>query len=193
MIFVELFLAFLKIGLFTFGGGYAMIALIQDDVVAKHQWLTGQEFTDLVAISQTTPGPIGINVATYSGYTAVVNAGLDQVWGVVGALVASVSVILLPTLLMFLVMRLLKRYMSHPVVSFVFRLLRLVVVGLIASAALVLLSSENFGTVGLNVQFIVSLLIFVSVFVASYRYKVSPILLICICGAVGTVLYGLIL
>ena len=75
MVFLQLFWTFLKIGLFTFGGGYAMIALIQNEVTVNHAWLTSQEFTDILAISQMTPGPVGINTATYTGYTAVLNAG----------------------------------------------------------------------------------------------------------------------
>ena len=74
MVFIELFWTFLKIGLFTFGGGYAMIALIQNEVTVNHRWLTPQEFTDILAVSQMTPGPVGINTATYTGYTAVMNA-----------------------------------------------------------------------------------------------------------------------
>ena len=76
MIFLKLFWMFLKIGIFTFGGGYSMIALIQNEVVEKQGWMTAQEFTDILAISQMTPGPVGINTATYAGYTAVVNMGL---------------------------------------------------------------------------------------------------------------------
>ncbi|MBQ3851611.1 MAG: chromate transporter, partial [Bacteroidales bacterium] len=72
MIFWKLFYTFVKIGIFTFGGGYAMIALIQNEVVEKNGWMTTQEFTDIVATSQITPGPVGINTATYTGYTAVV-------------------------------------------------------------------------------------------------------------------------
>ena len=75
MLFLQLFLTFMKIGIFTFGGGYAMIALIRNEVVVTHEWMTSQEFTDLLAISQMTPGPIGINTATFAGYTAVMNAG----------------------------------------------------------------------------------------------------------------------
>ena len=85
MIFFELFYVFSKIGIFNFGGGYAMLTLIQDEVVNKHHWLTVDEFTDIVAVSQSTPGPIGINCATYTGYTAVVNAGLPVWAGVLGA------------------------------------------------------------------------------------------------------------
>ena len=92
MIFVELFFTFLIIGAFTFGGGYSMVALIQDEVVLKHGWMTGQEFADLLAVSQMTPGPIGINTATYAGYTAVANSGLPPAVngsGIVGLLVKS--------------------------------------------------------------------------------------------------------
>ncbi|MCQ2297040.1 MAG: chromate transporter [Bacteroidales bacterium] len=191
MIFLQLFLTFLKIGIFTFGGGYAMIALIQDEVVSQHHWLTSQEFTDLVAISQTTPGPIGINTATYSGYTAIVNAGYDHLWGILGAIMASFAVILLPTLLMFVVTKLLQRYINTPAVSYLLQLLRLVVVGLIASAALGLLSTENFGNPGSNFQFLLSIIIFIAAFIASYRFKVSPILLICLSGIIGLVAYSL--
>lgn len=190
MIFFQLFLTFLKIGIFTFGGGYAMIALIQDEVVVQHHWLTSQEFTDLVAISQTTPGPIGINTATYSGYTAVVNAGYDQLFGILGAILASFAVIILPTLLMFIVIRLLQKHLTNPLVTFILRLLRLVVVGLIASAALGLLSTDNFGNPNLNSQFMISCLICAGVFYASYRYKTSPILLICLSGLIGLVAYS---
>ena len=100
MLFLQLFWTFLKIGLFTFGGGYAMIALIQSEVTVNHAWLTPQEFTDILAVSQMTPGPVGINTATYTGYTAVLNAGYDTWLAVLGALVASTAVILLPVVLM---------------------------------------------------------------------------------------------
>src|SRR5574344_178280 len=103
MIFWELFYTFCKIGIFNFGGGYAMIALIQNEVVEKQAWLSAQEFTDIVAISQMTPGPIGINVATYTGYTAVINAGFATWLGVLGAFLASFAVILLPFILMIII------------------------------------------------------------------------------------------
>ena len=95
MIIVRLFLIFCKIGIFTFGGGYSMVALIQSEVVGKNHWLTAEEFTDLLAVSQMTPGPVGINTATYTGYTVVLNSGGTHLMGVVGSLVASFAVILL--------------------------------------------------------------------------------------------------
>ena len=75
MIWLQLLYVYLKIGILGFGGGYAMLSLIQADVVDRYGWITLQEFTDIVAISQMTPGPIGINSATYIGYTAIHNAG----------------------------------------------------------------------------------------------------------------------
>ena len=77
MIFLYLFYTFCKIGLFGFGGGYAMLSMIQGEVVTRYNWISASEFTDIIAISQMTPGPIGINSATYVGYTAVLNAGYN--------------------------------------------------------------------------------------------------------------------
>lgn len=190
MIFWKLFFTFLKIGLFTFGGGYAMIALIQNEVVEKNGWMSAQEFTDIVATSQITPGPVGINAATYTGYTAVVNAGYSEWLGVVGAFLASASVILLPFVLMLLVSRILLKHKDNKVLNAAMSILRLAVVGLIASAALMLLSTENFGSPKDSAfQFICSVVIFSAVFIGSYRFKVSPILLILLSGLVGLLLY----
>lgn len=192
MLFLQLFLTFLKIGIFTFGGGYSMVALIETEVVVKHSWMTLQEFTDILAISQMTPGPIGINTATYAGYTAVVNAGLPVWQGVVGSLLASVAVVVLPVVAMILVMRYLSHHKDNPAIAIVLRLMRLVVVGLIAAAALMLFTGESFGQVGWNRQFVVSVAIFAVVLLLSVGRRVSPIVLIVASGAVGYVAYGLI-
>ncbi|MBR4505174.1 MAG: chromate transporter [Bacteroidales bacterium] len=191
MLFFQLFYTFLLIGAFTFGGGYSMIALIQNEVVVHHQWLTAAEFTDLLAVSQMTPGPVGINTATYAGYTAVLNAGYPQWAAVGGSLLASFSVIIIPVALMFLVGTWLLRHKDHPRVAAVMRTLRLAVIGLIAAAALSLLGRESFGSFGLNKQFIVSVLIFAAVFILSWRYKKSPILLIVASGLVGLLVYSI--
>ena len=92
-IFLKLFLVFSKIGIFNFGGGYAMLSLIQNEAVEKNAWLTNAEFADIVAISQSTPGPIGINAATYVGYTSVLNLGYSHAAAVAGAVLASLSII----------------------------------------------------------------------------------------------------
>ncbi len=191
MIFLKLFWMFLKIGIFTFGGGYSMIALIQNEVVEKQGWMTAQEFTDILAISQMTPGPVGINTATYAGYTAVVNMGLPVWQGVLGSLLASLAVILLPIAAMLLVHSYLSRHRDNPLIAQVLRTLRLTVVGLIAAAALLLLTTESFGSPGLNLQFVVSLIVFAFVFYLSVRHRTSPILLIVASGLVGLIVYSL--
>lgn len=192
MIFWQLFYTFLKIGIFTFGGGYAMVALIQNEVVVENQWMTSQEFTDILAISQTTPGPIGINTATYTGYTAVVNASYPAYMGVLGAFLASFSVILLPFLLMMIVTKLLMKHKDNQTMNGIFAILRMTVVGLIAASALILVSVENFGSpTESTFRFVLSILIFAGVFIASYKFKKSPILLILVCGLIGFLAYGL--
>lgn len=190
MIFITLFVVFLKIGIFTFGGGYAMIALIQNEVVCNHGWLSMTEFTDLLAISQMTPGPIGINTATYAGYSAVINAGYSYPLAILGAVIASGAVILLPVILIIIVLKFLDKYRSNVIVENVFQLLRLAIVGLIASAALILFTEDTFGVMGINRQFIISVFIFIGVFLLSLYKRLNPILLIVFSGIVGGVVYS---
>lgn len=187
MIFLQLFLTFFQIGLFGFGGGYAMLSMIQGEVITKYGWLNSAEFTDIVAISQMTPGPIGINSATYVGYTAVVNAGYSHEIGILGSVIATFSVVLPSFILMILISRFFLKYQKHPAVAAVFSGLRPGVVGLLAAAALVLMNGENFGYE--MSQIIISSILFISVFIASYKFKVHPILLIVLCGLAGLVLY----
>ena len=190
MIFWKLFYTFCKIGLFNFGGGYAMIALIQNEVVEKQGWMTMTEFTDIVATSQITPGPIGINVATYAGYTAVVNAGYDPFWGVAGAFLASFSVILLPFILMLLLSRYLLKYKDDKIVKTIMSVLKLAVIGLIAAAAVLLVNPETFGSWSESpLQLCVSIALFAAAFFASLKWKASPILQIVIAGVVGVLVY----
>ena len=193
MIFIELFCSFLMIGLFSFGGGYGMLSVIQGEVVTRHAWLTAAEFTDIVAVSQMTPGPIGINSATYVGYTAVLNATGSEVLAVLGSLTASFAVMLPSIVLMLIVSRFFMKYSKHRNVENVFRLLRPAVVGLIASAALLLMTEENFGSpTDTPLQFWVSVALFVAAFVAMKFFKVSPILILLLAGVFGGVFYGLI-
>ena len=193
MIFVELLCSFLMIGLFSFGGGYGMLSVIQGEVVTRHAWLTAAEFTDIVAVSQMTPGPIGINSATYVGYTAVFNATGNELLAVLGSLTASFAVMLPSIVLMLIVSRFFMKYSKHKNVENVFRLLRPAVVGLIASAALLLMTEENFGSpTETPLQFWVSVALFVAAFVAMKFFKVSPILILLLAGVFGGVFYGLI-
>ena len=136
MIFLELFITFFQIGLFGFGGGYGMLSLIQGEVVHKHAWLTTSEFTDIVAISQMTPGPIGINSATYCGYTAVHNAGFGYWMSILGSFTATFALVLPSLILMVLIAKMLMKYMQTQAVQSVFLGLRPAVVGLLAAATL---------------------------------------------------------
>jgi chromate transporter len=174
MIYLQLLISYLKIGLFGFGGGYAMLSLIRHEMVDKNSWLTGGEFTDIVAISQMTPGPIGINSATYIGYTVTGN-----VWG---SIIATIAVCL-PSFIIFLcIARAYARFSSNKYVENAFSALRPVAVGLIAAVVLLLLNSENFTGYG-------SVLIFITAFVLTKFFKFHPILLIILAGAAGIIIY----
>ncbi len=195
MILFELFYTFLIIGLFTFGGGYSMIALIQSAVVDRHAWLTTQEFADILAISQITPGPVGINTATYAGYSAVIAESYPVAVAVAGAVVASLAVLILPLTLILIVGRWLLKHKDQAPFDTIFKGLRLTVIGLIAAAALSLLptafSPTPTGTVTIfNFQLsIFNVIIFAAVFFLSLRKKASPILLILLSGLVGFLIY----
>lgn len=192
MLFLQLFYTFFKIGLFGFGGGYAMLSMIQGEVVNRYGWISASEFTDIVAVSQMTPGPIGINSATYVGYSAVVSAGYAPWVGIAGAAVATLAVVMPSFLIMLALSRLLLRYMNHPTVKSIFATLRPAVVGLLASAALLLMNTENFGFPDTSsMQFGISLLLFAASFIAVWKFKVSPILLIILCGAIGGIIYSI--
>ncbi len=182
MLYLQLFYTFFKIGLFGFGGGYAMLSMIQGEVVTRYGWLTPQEFTDIVAISQMTPGPIGINSATYVGFTAT-----GSVWG---SIIATLAVVLPSFILMLAISKFFLKYQKHPVVEAVFSGLRPAVVGLLASAALVLMNAENFSSPKEDMySFIISCLIFLVAFVGTRKYKINPILMIVACGIAGLILY----
>ncbi len=193
MIFLELFYTFFKIGLFGFGGGYGMISLIQNDVVEKHHWVSVSEFTDIIAVSQMTPGPIGINSATYVGYTSVINEGYSQTDAVFGSLLSSFAVMLPSFILMLMISAFFMKYKNHLLVQNVLRWLRPIVVGLLAAATMSLLNVENFGSIASDrIQFIVSSVLFVSAFLATYRFKINPITVIVLAGAVGGILYSIV-
>lgn len=173
-----------------------MIALIQDEVVMHHGWLTSQEFADILAISQITPGPVGINTATYAGYSAVLAEGYPEWKAVVGAVMASLAVLILPLTLILVVGRWLLKHKDQAPFDIIFKVLRLTVIGLIAAAALSLMPTAFAPTPSgmvsvFNYQFSVfNLIIFGGVFAAAFWKKVSPILLIVLSGAAGLVLYG---
>ncbi|SDG69782.1 chromate transporter [Bacteroidales bacterium KHT7] len=190
MIFLKLFLIFSKIGIFNFGGGYAMISLIQNEVVTKEHWMTSQEFTDMIAVSQMTPGPIGINAATYAGFTAVQNAGYSYEWCIVGSVLASLSVVWLPFTLMLMISHYLIKNKESYVVKSVFGGLRPAIVGLIAAAALVLMTEENFGNPKTDLyQFVVSVVLFVAAFIATRFFKTNILIVLAAGALAGIICY----
>ena len=189
MIFLYLFVTFFQIGLFGFGGGYGMLSLIQGEVVHHWHWMTTAEFTDIVAISQMTPGPIGINSATYCGYTAVRNAGMGEGMAMLGSAVSTFALVLPSFILMILIAKLFIKYMHTPTVQAVFAGLRPAVVGLLAAATLLLCTSENFSTPKENPwQFWVSVFLFVVTFVGTKVFKINPIKMIVMAGFAGLLL-----
>lgn len=182
MIWLQLLYVYLKIGILGFGGGYAMLSLIQADVVDRYKWISLQEFTDIVAISQMTPGPIGINSATYIGYTAIHNAGYSEAMGIVGSCVATFAVCLPSFLLVLLISFFFAKFKNNKYVSAAFTGLRPATVGLIGAAALLLMNKENF----IDYK---SYLIFGAAFLLTWKFKVNPILMILLAGIAGLVLY----
>lgn len=200
MIFLKLFYIFSYIGLFNFGGGYAMLSFIQQEVVVKAGWLSDAEFTDIVAISQMTPGPIGINCATYVGYTSVINdpwvqsldvAYLPHILGIIGSFLATLSVMWLPFIVMILVSKLILKHKDSVVTKSIFKVLRPAIIGLLASAALSLMNEANFGPCG-QWQFYLSAVIFLVVFFGIRQYKWNIIYTTLTCGMIGIIVYGVL-
>lgn len=174
MIYLQLFYTFFIIGLFTFGGGYAMLSLIQNEVVVNHAWITAGEFTDMVAISQMTPGPIGINSATYVGYAVSGN--------IFGSLVATFAVCLPSFLIILTICKIYSKFKESNVFASLMKTLRPIVIGMIGAAAGILITKENFIDWS-------SWALFAGAFIASWRFKTNPILLIIIGGAIGYLIY----
>lgn len=175
MIYLQLLLVYLKIGLVGFGGGYAMLSLIQEEVVTKHGWLTFQEFTDIVAISQMTPGPIGINSATYIGYTVT-----GSVWG---SIVATGAVMVPSFILVLLISISFAKIKDNKHFNALFSGIRPASVGLIGAAFLLLLNRENFID---NT----SIFLFLGAFVLVVKRWMHPILVIVLGGVAGFLIYA---
>ena len=173
MIYLQLFYVYLKIGFFGFGGGYAMLSLIQNEIVVRNGWLTNAELADIIAISQMTPGPIAINSATYIGYTVTGN-----IWG---SMLATVAVCLPSLTIMLAVTRFYLKLWNNRYVTGAMAGMQPRVIGMIVAAALILLTPDTF----IDWK---SWVIFGLCFVLSVR-KVNPILLIVASGVAGVVLY----
>jgi len=189
MIYIYLFITFFEIGLFGFGGGYGMLSLIQHETVEHWHWMTASEFTDIVAISQMTPGPIGINSATYAGYTACANAGYSMPMSVLGSATATFALVLPSLILMILISRMFLKYMKTPTVQHVFAGLRPAVVGLLAAATLLLCTKDNFSSPSESAwQFSISVFLFLATFVGTLILKINPIKMILMAGFAGLLL-----
>ena len=187
MIFWQLFISYLKIGFFGFGGGYAMLSLIQNEIVVRHGWMTGSEFADIVAISQITPGPIAINSATYVGYTVGAQAG--SAWGgILGAMIATVSVCLPALTIMLLITRYFIRLHNNRLIEGAMRGMRPVVIGMIAAAALMLIAPHSSSPSEQNFIDAWSWVLFGGVLIGLWR-KVNPILLILLSALLGIIIY----
>lgn len=188
MLFIYLFITFFEIGLFGFGGGYGMLSLIQAEMVAHHHWLSAAEFTNIVAVSQITPGPIGINSATYCGYTAVHNAGYGNAMAALGSAVATFALVLPSLIMMILISKMFMKYMNTAPVQNIFAGLRPAVVGLLAAAALLLMTPENFSSPDHPWQFCISIGLFISTFVGTKIIRINPIRMIGYAAVAGLLL-----
>ena len=176
MTYFNLFLVFFKVGLFSFGGGYAILPLMQHEVVDVNKWISFKEFMDIVAVSQITPGPISINLATHVGY---------RIGGTLGSTIATTSVILPSIIIISLIVIFLKRFSKLPAVQRIFKSLRVTIVGLILAAGIALFVKENF----IDYK---SYIIFASVLIGGLIFKIGSITLIILSGLAGAILYYII-
>ena len=173
MIYLKLFYVFFKVGLFSFGGGYAILPLMQHEVVDVNKWINYKDFVDIVAISQITPGPISINLATHVGY---------RIGGILGSTIATTSVVLPSIIIVSLIVIFLKRFNKLSVVQRIFKSLRVTIVGLILAAGIALFVKENF----IDYK---SYIIFASVLIGGLFFKIGSITLIILSGVAGAILY----
>ena len=179
MIYLQLFWVYLKIGILGFGGGYAMLSMIQFEVVEKHAWMTMSEFADVVALSQMTPGPISINCATYVGY---------QVGGIFGSLLASFSIVLPSLILLYFVLRYLFKHKDNFIIKTTLRDLKPFIAGLIFAAAMLMMNKTTFSDFGIGENNI-SVIICAVTFVAIFFFKVNPMIMIALSGVAGLVFF----
>lgn len=182
MIYLELFTTFFMIGLFTIGGGYAMLSLIQAQVVTIHNWIDEKTFTDIVAISQMTPGPVGINSATYIGYTVLQQSGAPEMMCILGSFSTTIAVVLPSFIIVLGICRMYSRFRNNTVFEGLMSGIKPAVVGLIGAAAIVLMTKENFPDWK-------SWVLFAAAFAASWWGKVNPIIVILAGGMSGLILY----
>ena len=175
MIYLQLFISYLKIGFFGFGGGYAMLSLIQNEIVVQRGWLTSQQLTDIIAISQITPGPIAINSATYVGYAIT-----GSVWG---SVVATISACVPSLTLMLAITKFYLKLRNNIYVTAAIEGMKPMMLGMILSAALLLLTPDTF------IDWKSWVILAVSFATSVGKRKINPILLIILSAAAGLLLY----
>ena len=182
MIFIELFITFFVIGMFTIGGGYAMLSLIQNEVVTVHGWIDDGTFTDIVAVSQMTPGPIGINSATYIGYEVLHTAGASEFMCILGSFTATFAVVLPSFIIVLALCKVYEKWRSHYMFQGIMAGLKPATLGLIGTAALSLATPENF----IDWK---SFVICIVAFIALYFKKIGPFAIIGLGAIAGLILY----
>jgi chromate transporter len=182
MIFFELFSTFFIIGMFTIGGGYAMLSLIQNEVVTVHGWIDETTFTDIVAISQMTPGPIGINSATYIGYEVLARTGASEFLCILGSATATFAVVLPSFIIVLAICRVYDKWKNHYMFQGVMSGLKPATLGLIGTAALGLATPENF----IDWK---SYVLCISAFIALYFKKLGPFSIIGLGALAGLLIY----
>ncbi len=190
MIFIELFLTFFKIGAFTFGGGYAMLPLMQQEVL-KNAWMSEEQLLNFIAVAESTPGPVAINMATYIGMESGASAmGGNVLFGLLGSMCATVGVVLPSFIVIMLVAKFYEKYKNSFIVNNSLRGLRPTVVGLIAAAIISLgmgvFFPAGFALTAINFSFACSVAIFAIVVYLAFK-KVSPIALIGISALLGVI------
>lgn len=196
VLFLQLAWTFFIIGAFTIGGGYAMLSLIQNQVVVEHAWIGEATFTDIVAVSQMTPGPVGINSATYVGYDVLYNATGSQLLGVCGSLTATLALMIPSFVIMLLIVKFYLRFRSSKLYAGTMDWLKPCVVGLIGAAAVILILKTTWTGGFPQIQVVSdnfpdwkSWVLLGGAFAASYWGKVNPIYLILGAALLGLVLY----
>lgn len=193
---LQLAWTFFIIGAFTIGGGYAMLSLIQNQVVVEHPWISEATFTDIVAVSQMTPGPVGINSATYVGYDVLYNATGSQLLGVCGSLTATLALMIPSFIIMLLIVKFYVKFRSSKLYAGTMDWLKPCVVGLIGAAAVILILKTTWTGFSPTVQVVSdnfpdwkSWVLLASAFAASYLGKVNPIYVILAGAVLGIILY----
>lgn len=169
-----LYIVFLKIGLFSFGGGYIVLSLIQKEIVYTYNWITLEEFTNIIAVSQVTPGAISVNAATYVGYNVT--------GSFIGSIVATFGLATPSIVIMYIFTKFFLKFRNNKYITNTFTGLKVIVISLILSVGISLINNKNFIDLKSYIIFIISLILLI-------KYKINPILLIIITALLGIILY----